>query len=95
MTITHDALDLTVERSQDIRPSEMGPPHPPGHHTCDPLLVTSGGHRWRSVQTCSFEDYPHSPFLASGGRNSSGRYASYWNTFLLTLGTVQYHVVQH
>ena len=35
-----------------------------------PLLVTSGGHHWRPVQTCSFEDTPP-PVLTSDGQQST------------------------
>ena len=59
MTITHDALDLTVQASTSPGPllpqtSHLGP-----LALASPLalmLVTSGGHHWRSVQTGSFED---------------------------------------
>ena len=41
VTITHDALDLTVQAPLDIRHcTPLGPD--PG-----PLLVTSGGHHWK------------------------------------------------
>ena len=36
----------------------MGPPPPPPAPA--PLLVTTGGHQWRPVQTCSLEDPPRS-----------------------------------
>ena len=29
-------------------------------YTPSPLLLTSGGHHWRPVQTCSLKDLPHS-----------------------------------
>ena len=55
------------------------------------LLLTSGGHHWRPVQTCSLEDQP--PLHPSGTGLywwppkrvwlASGQYASYWNTVLL------------
>ena len=35
----------------DIKPDE--PTLPP-----QPLLLTSGGHHWKPVQTCSLEDLP-------------------------------------
>ena len=35
-----------------------------------PLLVTSGGHYWRPVETCSLED-PPKPILTSGGDTES------------------------
>ena len=37
-----------------------------GPHCTDLLLVTSGGHYWRPVQTCSFED--------TAGATSGGGY---------------------
>ena len=68
----------------DIRPSQMGPL--PQHQTWDPwpLQLTSGGHDWRLVQTCSFEDpsnstdiwWPKHVWFASEW------YASYWKAFL-------------
>ena len=75
MTITHDALDLTVQPSPqpcplDIRhgtpwTSDMGPPSPA-------LLVTSSGHHWRPVQACSLDDFPPpKPILTSGGHQST------------------------
>ena len=66
-------------------------PLPPGHGTWDtnplPLLVTSGGHHWRPVQTehtypqCS----PPPPVLISTGGYRRGWYASHWNAFLLEM----------
>ena len=44
VTITHDALNLTVQ--------------PPTSNMGTPLLETSGDHHWRIVKTCSLED-PH------------------------------------
>ena len=37
--------------------------------SCLPLLMTSGGHHWRPVQTCSLQDPPptHTLMLTSGG----------------------------
>ena len=55
MTSTHDALDLTV-----LAPSPNPTPLDITHGTPPPgpgwLLVTSGGHHWTPVQTCSFKD---------------------------------------
>ena len=51
VTITHDALNLTVQ--------------PPTSNMGTPLLETSGGHHWRLVKTCSLEAPP--PVLTSGG----------------------------
>ena len=89
--ITHDALDLTVQdhapRLCDIRPSAMRPPSAPRPiRRGTLLLLTSDGHHWRIVQTCSFEEAPPTGtaiwwlklvWLAGGW------YASYWNAFLL------------
>ena len=44
MTITHDA----------IGPEPTHPLWPPSR----PLLVTSSGHDWRHVETCSLQDPP-------------------------------------
>ena len=43
VTITHDALDLTVQALS----CRHGTPHP------YPLPVTSGGRHWKPVQMCS------------------------------------------
>ena len=43
----------------DMWHGDLPPPSPGPHGTPPQLLVTSGGHHWRSVQTCSLED-PHS-----------------------------------
>ena len=40
-------------------------PAPSGHTY--PLLVTSGGHPWRPVQTCSLQDLPTPLVLTSSG----------------------------
>ena len=65
VTTTLNALDLTV---QDLSPQpwlqlhpldirhltpKPTPPHIRHRTPTDPLLVTSGGHHWRPVQTCS------------------------------------------
>ena len=53
-----------------------------------PLLVTSGGHHWRPVLTCSFED-PHEQHLVvtiEAHTVSTGRQnASCWNVFFFKL----------
>ena len=48
VTITHDALDLTVSPPWSLAfpTSDMGPPTPR-------LLLISGGQHWRPFQTCS------------------------------------------
>ena len=43
VTITHDAFDIPRTWKLGIYPL---------------LLLTSGGHHWRPVQTCLLEDYP-------------------------------------
>ena len=66
VTTTLNALDLTVQdlspqpwlqlHPLDIRhltPKAYPPPHIRHRTPTDPLLVTSGGHHWRPVQTCS------------------------------------------
>ena len=53
LTITHDALGLTVQGPPPALPPpniDMGPPQ------SHPLLVISGDHHWKPVQTCSFDD---------------------------------------
>ena len=65
----------------------------PPRHTLQPgipypLLLTSGGHLWRPVKTCSIKALPPAlpTVLTSSGGHRSGRYTSYWNVFLfLTL----------
>ena len=47
MTISHDALDLTIQGP----PADMGHGIPLAH----PLVVTSRGHQLRTVQTCSLD----------------------------------------
>ena len=72
-------------------------PRPPSNHdtllyrdTCSfLLLMASGGHQWRPVQTCSLQPLPQL-VLTCGGYWSmyshvSGRYASYKNAFLLPI----------
>ena len=70
---------------------------PPGS-TLAPLLVTSGGHHWRPVQTCSLQDPPQqctgqtypradTPWADTRRKHTpdghcSGRYGSYRNAFL-------------
>ena len=95
VTITQDALDLTVQVSP-------GPsPHTSGHKTRDHLapalhppdirhgplqpLVTSSGHHWRPGETCSFEEPPLSTDIwwPNCIQLARGRYASYWNAFWL------------
>ena len=79
MTITSDALELTVQGF----PLDMGPqgplaPLPSGHGLLgtspgpspNPLLVTSGGHHWRLVKPFYFR----SPLL---GLTSGGRWSRY------------------
>ena len=73
MTITHDALDLTVH------PPPSGPPwFPSGHGTWGPfpLLVTSGDHHWSPIQNCSLDlavQFPL-PVLTSGGHQRTYRW---------------------
>ena len=54
VTITHDALDFTVQPSQS-RHGTWGTPQPKTR----PLLVTSHGHHWRPVQTCPLDLIVH------------------------------------
>ena len=58
MTITHDALALSIQ-GPPLPPSVQGPPMFPAL-----LLVTSGGQDQRPVQTCSLRG---SLVLTSGG----------------------------
>ena len=90
VTIIHDALDLTVrpfwpQSHQHSHPpiSDMSLPGPGS----SPPLVTSGGHYWRPVQTCSLEDPPNQCHLLTVEGvmvSTSGQYASYWNDFLFS-----------
>ena len=59
----------------------------PGHLLHPPLLLTSGGHHWRPVQTCSLEDLtpPPTQVLITSGGHWSGRYTSYWNAVFFTV----------
>ena len=67
MTITHDAMDLSVQGSPvlTLMPPDMGPdctgisPWISEMTVQGPLpVLTSGGQDWRPVQTCSLEDPP-------------------------------------
>ena len=84
MTITHDALDLTVQ---------LPPPQPCPldirHGTpARALLVTSSGPHWRPVQACSLGDFPPpktSTDIWWPTKHiwlASRRYTSYCNAFL-------------
>ena len=66
VTISHDALSLTVPGPSVVTPPPtLGPHHTGSPHT---LLMTSGGQDWRIVQTCSSDYLPqHLPVLTSGG----------------------------
>ena len=72
-----------------LSPLDMGPqpwPHP--------LLVTSWGHHWRPVQTCSLQDPPwciHLMAVEADTVSASGRYTSYWNAFLFKYAPVLCH----
>ena len=75
VTITHNALDLTVQAappSSGLSPNPtlgQGTSVPPPTwdlRTPAPLLVTSGGYRWRPVQTWSLQDFLP-PMLISNG----------------------------
>ena len=57
VSITHDALNLTVQDTPGSAPSP--PPRPKEIRPVDypipqPTVVTSGGNHWRPLQTCSF-----------------------------------------
>ena len=82
VTITHDALDLTVQPPLPHRHQTWAPPGPP-----TPLLMTSHDHFWRPVQTCSLEDCPTSTDIWWPKQIwlASGRYASYWNALLFEI----------
>ena len=73
VTNTHDSLDLTVHPATD-----MGP-----HSTGTSPAVTSGGHHWGPVQTCSLQNLPptstdiwwllkHVRLAQVGGKHPSG-----------------------
>ena len=69
-------------------------------HLRTPLLVTFNGQGWRPFQNCSLEDPPTSAdiwWTVKHIRFGSGRYASYWNTFLLKMWKSSYtkcHVLE-
>ena len=67
MTITHDALDLTVQGSPALYKAPAPNPLCTGSQL--PQLVTSGGQDWITVQTCSLENLnlQLSKVLTSGG----------------------------
>ena len=55
--------------------SNVGTYPPPG--TSD-LLLTSGGHQWRLVQTCSLEDLPPTVLATqAGGMHPTGMLGCY------------------
>ena len=98
VTITHDALaNRTESHPLDIRPGTTTPwtselePLLSRHQTQNlpstpapcPLLVTSGGHQWRPIQTCSFGDIWWWPLKLKHVWFPSGWYAPYWNASLL------------
>ena len=60
---------------------DMGTPGPSPFF----LLVTSGSHHWRCVETCSLEDYPSTDiwWLPKHVWLTSRWHAFYWNAFLL------------
>ena len=89
-------LDPLAQAPCLSRPGTWGPSQPqllppdighglPGH---SPLLVTSGGHHWRPVQTCSLEftvRMPHCTDIWWSLKHvwlASRWYACYWNAFL-------------
>ena len=53
--------------------------------------MTSGGHQWRPVQTCSLEDPPTTStdiwWPPKHVQLASGRYSSHWNAFLFGLAS--------
>ena len=63
----YDALDLTEHTTPlDMEPWYLSFPH--GYQTWDllpPLVLTSGGHHWKPVQTCP----PPQPLLTGNGGN--------------------------
>ena len=67
------------------------PSPPPGYGSSkyrDALLVASGGHHSRSVQTCSLQDPPPYWYVVAIEAHTvgaSGRYTSYWNAFLFII----------
>ena len=69
--ITHDSLDLTVQGP--LQTWTWGTPLGPSPGQ---LLATSGGHHWRSVQTCSL-DLPPSQYwhLVVTGACTVGKWA--------------------
>ena len=101
MTITQDALDLTVQPSQRhqirdhlaLRPGLTSPwTSDPQPH---PLVVTSGFQDYTTAQTSSLEDTSPTTNtdiwrLLKHVQLASGRYAFYWNTFLFILAIAKH-----
>ena len=79
LTITYDALDLTVLEAHP-RPEtcRIQAQSPQDMRSGDPLtlLVTSGGHYCRPVEGITVSAF--------------GRYATYWNAFLLQINVLMY-----
>ena len=66
------SVDLPIHPSL---PPDLGT-HPQPVLTSDlgsylPLLLTSGGHRWRPAQTCSLGDLPPSVLASTGGHRNT------------------------
>ena len=66
LSVCHSVNNVTITHDYSCNLTGQGPPAPALH----PLLMTSGGHHWRSVQTCSLQD--SLLVLTSGG---------YWGTY--------------
>ena len=85
MTITHEALNLTVQAPMPSPETPTMDPYPPqkniGRLPAPPLET------WRSVQTYSFADLPipsitsYDIWWSKHVRLGNGRYATYWNAF--------------
>ena len=55
VTITQDALDLTLQDPPPVLDPIPGPPYT--GTWLQPLLALPSGQDWRPVQTCSLEDF--------------------------------------
>ena len=88
VAITYDVLDIIVQLPPPIPwASDLGPPKTSDLDPPSPsplLLVTSSGHHWRPVQTCSFGNTPppKQHLVVATCMVYKRWYISCWNAFL-------------
>ena len=78
-------LDLGPPALTSPKTSHLKPHAPLDIRLGTPLLVTSDGHYWRPVQTCSFETQWERHLVVAIVAHTVGGswlYASYWDAFL-------------